>query len=122
MDPEAIFRGYVDCALWSSNNDDDEMKPMDAAYGPDDLARPTLSTMRADVADFIAGAREDVEAFADEYGDERVGHDFWLTRNGHGAGFWDRGAGELGDRLSAMARSYGESYLYVGDDGLVYVA
>jgi len=20
---------------------------------------------------------------------ERAGHDFWLTRNGHGAGFWD---------------------------------
>ena len=20
---------------------------------------------------------------------ERIGHDFWLTRNGHGAGFWD---------------------------------
>lgn len=22
--------------------------------------------------------------------DERAGHDFWLTRAGHGAGFWDR--------------------------------
>lgn len=21
---------------------------------------------------------------------ERLGHDLWLTRNGHGAGFWDR--------------------------------
>jgi hypothetical protein len=21
---------------------------------------------------------------------EQAGHDFWLTRNGHGAGFWDR--------------------------------
>ena len=21
--------------------------------------------------------------------DEYAGHDFWLTRNGHGAGFWD---------------------------------
>lgn len=20
---------------------------------------------------------------------EQIGHDFWLTRNGHGAGFWD---------------------------------
>lgn len=37
-----------------------------------------------------------------------AGHDFWLTRGGHGTGFWDRGLGELGERLSEAARKYGE--------------
>jgi hypothetical protein len=38
----------------------------------------------------------------------RAGHDFWLTRRGHGTGFWDRGLGKLGDRLSEAAKVYGD--------------
>lgn len=37
------------------------------------------------------------------------GHDFLLTRNGHGAGFWDRGYPvDIGRDLSTNARAYGE--------------
>ena len=50
-----------------------------------------------------------------------AGHDFWLTRCGHGAGFWD------GDRpepaatvLTKASKAYGEVDLYIGDDGKVY--
>ena len=50
---------------------------------------------------------------------EALGHDFWLTRNGHGAGFWDRGLGELGDRLTGLAKPYGTVDLYITDDGKV---
>jgi hypothetical protein len=48
------------------------------------------------------------------------GHDFFLTRNGHGAGFWGRGYGEVGDRLSAACKSYGSQDLYLGDDGKIH--
>lgn len=34
--------------------------------------------------------------------------DFWLTRNRHGAGFWDRGAGDVGKRLTQAAHGFGE--------------
>ena len=46
----------------------------------------------------------------------QVGHDLWLTRNGHGAGFWDRsddayGEGPNGEQLkiifTAMAKAMG---------------
>lgn len=44
-----------------------------------------------------------------------------LTRNGHGAGFWDRlHQSQLGDRLTAMCKPMGESHVYVGDDGQVW--
>ena len=49
------------------------------------------------------------------------GHDFWLTRNGHGAGFGDRGYGEAGDKLSEAADAFGVCDLYAGDDGLLYI-
>ena len=38
----------------------------------------------------------------------------------HGAGFWDRGLGDLGDRLTMLAQTYEESDPYVGDDGKIY--
>lgn len=54
------------------------------------------------------------------YGAEGFGHDLWLTRNGHGAGFWDRGQGELGALLTKWATAEGEANLTVGDDGMIY--
>jgi hypothetical protein len=54
-----------------------------------------------------------------------AGGDFWLTRSGHGAGFWDHGhVGEVEDaalqRLAEASRSEGTCELYVGDDGWIY--
>lgn len=54
---------------------------------------------------------------------EHIMHDFWLTRNGHGAGFWepgDYGWSDLGDKLTEFTKHYGEVNLYVGDDGTIY--
>lgn len=46
---------------------------------------------------------------------EQHGQDFALTRNGHGAGFWDRSYGELGDKLSDAASVYGEHSVLTSD-------
>ena len=54
----------------------------------------------------------------------QAGHDLWLTRNGHGSGFWDRPEiwGEEGtDILTRCAHSMGEKRVAVGDDGLVEI-
>jgi hypothetical protein len=50
----------------------------------------------------------------------RICHDFWLTRNRHGCGFWDGSYKDLGDRLTNAAQAFGECDLYVGDDGKIY--
>lgn len=52
---------------------------------------------------------------------EYFGHDFWLTRNYHGAGFWDRGLGDLGNKLTEISKSFGQLSSYVGDDDQVYL-
>ena len=64
----------------------------------------------------------DVREYLTLRGAESFGHDLWLTRNGHGAGYWDRGLGALGERLSSAARSLGEVSSYVTDDGQVDIA
>jgi hypothetical protein len=49
-------------------------------------------------------------------------HDFILTRNGHGTGFWDSGRWHKpwDRRLTDLACTFGEIYCYVGDDSLIY--
>ena len=54
------------------------------------------------------------------YDETRAGHDYWYTRNGHGAGYWDRGLGDIGDTLSRLASAWHEVDVYRGDDGLLY--
>lgn len=48
----------------------------------------------------------------DGYSEAQAGHDFWLTRNGHGAGFWDRGLGIVGTKLTDASRPYGSVDMY----------
>jgi hypothetical protein len=51
-----------------------------------------------------------------------VAHDFILTRNGHGTGFWDTGRWRepWASKLTTLAQSFGELHCYVGDDGAIY--
>ena len=121
MDLDTVFRHYLDCALWSSveMTEDGNGEPLDESYDADDIAPEALVEMRADVEAFVADNTDDL-ALAGQ-SDEQIGHDFWLTRNHHGAGFWDRGLGPVGDRLTKAAHVYGEVDLYVGDDDQLYV-
>jgi hypothetical protein len=113
---QAAIDAMIECALWSSTDDDGE--PLDTAYDASDIDPGVIMALAMDLTGFIGANREDIEAA--EMDSEQVGHDFWLTRNGHGAGFWDRGLGAVGERLTAAAKVYGAFDLYVGDDGTIY--
>lgn len=109
---------YIDTALWSETDDDGE--PLDARWKPGDIALASLMLMGRDVRTFIdACEAERPDVFEGMEGGQ-VGHDFWLTRNRHGAGFWDRGLGELGTWLTEVAHAEGSAGLYVGDDMRIY--
>lgn len=125
---DAFTRAYIECALWSSsdNTDDDQGgDPLDKNYGTDDIAPETFSEMKADCARFQAENTLDLAQVPDRYecsGAEQAGHDFWLSRNGHGTGFFDRDnlPKNVRLRLQEAAKAFGQYYLYVGDDGLIY--
>lgn len=102
-------------ALWSASDEDGT--PLEACgFSMEDIDDDMADSFAREVAEFCHMQTRDVTGL----GAGQVGHDFALTRNGHGAGFWDRGLGELGDRLTEACRPYGECHLYVGDDGKVY--
>jgi len=108
-----MVRQYAETALWSSHDYGEEL---DANYGVSDIDRKTMREFEEDCAAFLDSNATDLV----EMDPGQAGHDFWLTRNGHGAGFWDRGLGELGTRLTKAAHVYGGVDLYVGDDGKVH--
>lgn len=125
MNLDTFTRAYMVAALWSSVGEAGE--PLDDAHDVGDLAPETAARMRADCAAFIAANAADLALYAERCesneqwsAEDLAGHDFWLTRHGHGAGFWDRGLGDLGARLSEAARLYPQTDLYVGDDGKVH--
>ena len=114
--------GYMECALWSSC-DLYTGRRLDE-LGTRAMAAETFDDMACDVWRFLAtcwgDVWEDFEIDLSGIEPEQLGHDLWLTRNYHGAGFWDRGLGEIGDKLTELAHSYGDVTLYIGDDGKIY--
>lgn len=56
---------------------------------------------------------------ADDIGDKagQAGQDFYLTRNRHGAGFWDSNwPNDVGQRLTKASHTYGTFALVCDDD------
>lgn len=110
---DAFTKQYIATAFWSSNDDDGE--PLENNYTIDDLARETLATMIADCEKFQADNSAMIQGRESD-----AGHDFWLTRNGHGAGFWDGDWKDHGDALTQASKKFAEIDLYIGDNGKIY--
>lgn len=115
-----VLQHYVHAALWSSVNiDNEEEEFLDENYSIDDIDEGVLKRMVIDIHNFI---KENDDAIKQSgMSDEQLGHDLWLTRNGHGAGFWDRGYDEvISEKLTSAAMKMGGFDLYVGDDGKLH--
>ena len=132
-------RAYIEAALWSTMDESNEKggEPLGKNYGPEDLAPECLETIEADCKAFQESFGDviDLGKAGEDYSTrERAGHDFWLTRNGHGCGFWDGDwpmsmpadhpaatkYKDIGAFLTAMSNPCGEVNLYVGDDGRIH--
>lgn len=114
---DEFTRAYLVAALWASM--DDEGQPLDKNYNLDDFAWEAVRKAIRD-CDLFRGEAGDL-LDATNASDTTNALDFWLTRNGHGAGFWDRGYEEIGDRLTEAAKAFGESEVYDGGNGLLYL-
>ncbi len=117
MTSQSFFSAYVEAALWSSTDDNGD--PLDSTYYESDIAPKALARMQKDCEDFLE--RADSLLIQIDSDNAQNGHDFWLTRNHHGAGFWGRGYPKpVGNALTELAHSFGGCDLVIGDDGKIY--
>lgn len=114
MDPfDSFYQSYVATALWTST--DEVGSYLDGGDAP--LSGQAQAAMLRDCQKFWETWGTHIED------PSRAGHDFWLTRNRHGAGFWDGDWPEpLATQLTQSSHNFGEVNLYVGDDGDIYHA
>lgn len=102
-----FWSAYMECAAWTEE---------EQLNGGDGFADETVLQMELDCRKFYA---ENLKMIDED--PSQAGHDFWLTRNGHGAGFWDGDWPEVdGAVLTLAAKKFGAYHLYVGDDGKIY--
>ena len=96
-----------------------QSKPIES-FTREDIDPNSLIQAYLDIKNFITAAGSVAVSEALEVGDKfQLGMDFWLSRNGHGAGFFDRNY-EHGDELQNTARSQKEVDLYIGDDNKLH--
>lgn len=127
--PDDFTEAYLTAALWSSTDESNESggHSMDDNYDTDDIAPDAMAAALRDCiewqekhAKLLKQAYRRYRVSAEYSPEAQAGHDYWLTRNRHGAGFWDRGLGKVGKLLSVAAYSSAQLDLYVGDDKLIH--
>lgn len=116
---DAFTRAFLNAALWAGV--DDEGQSLDKHFTVGDIAPETMTDAVLDCERF---QREHAALLAGA-DPAQAGHDFYLTRNGHGVGFWDRDvsvypADPYGTQLTDAAHGFGTWDFYVGDDGMLY--
>lgn len=114
---------YVEALLWSSSDIDEESEGYEGLEDFD-LSPEANKKSLHDCLDFMEMYQDLIADTCEKYPHyswAQAGHDFALTRNHHGAGFWDRGIGELGDTLTEACEPFGTVTPYVGDDGYAHI-
>jgi len=146
-DINEILRGYLECALWTEqeelenqatmefdDDDDDDMDDIEklirlkgkfdkksfSAFISEDIDVNSRIDAYKDIKTFIVNAGDEATQEAiSETGLFQLGMDIWLTRNRHGAGFFDHNY-DNEESLTKAAQNLGEKNLLIGDDGKLY--
>jgi hypothetical protein len=127
---EDMARKYLATALWL--NEDKKIQDL-MDIGPDSgkfntaqllmivdtVPAETIDKARLDCTRFVEENEPDIDATGMNSKD--IGYLFWLNRNGHGTGFWDREPEDVNERLSKSCEKFGEMYIYRGDDNEFYL-
>lgn len=108
----AFTRAYLTAAFWTSDEDAPPGEYSTCGRPEQLYERLTAKSVFAVLLDCHKFRTEFFADLTSAGTDEQNGHDFWLTRNHHGVGFWDRGYPEpVANRLTAGAHGAGERNL-----------
>lgn len=130
-DIETVVHGYLTAALETTLDEDDE--PLSVSYSEFDFTRTVKRKVEMEIEEFVEDINSRgllkpyIDAMKQYFGNEdkaweQLGIDLWLSRNGHGSGFFDKFTVDknVRDELQKLANDLGEVYLIAGDDGELY--
>lgn len=142
---------YIEAMLWSSRvmlpatedelvdscmdvNEDhplhgiSELDNCDDHFDRSDFDAESLQRIEAEVTEWFdylksTGLYARARRFTD---DGHIAHDFWLTRNHHGAGYWDGDYAndsdlDLGSRLTTACHTWSEQHVWVDKAGVLHL-
>lgn len=124
-----LVAGYVDAMLWAEHTEHDGKDQgsfESCGYAQDDIALSAAKEIVRDCQAFceIHSTLWEFDAQGNPLAEKAdlyaIGQNFYLSRNGHGAGFFDSGMSEA-RALQQAAKTYGTQGLYLGDNGKLYV-
>lgn len=107
---DLILKSYLECALWSSDLDE---------FTIEDISKQAIEMSKTEIIHFLNLISKDSKTLENElFGcdEDYIGHNLLLSRNGHGAGFFD----EHKNKMQDYAKSLKEVEIWVGSDNLVY--
>lgn len=111
-DLESFLQAYYEAMFFT---EEDSLKEREIWEW--ELCIKTKSSSEDDAKKFLNSLSEDLETrdFA------QLGHDFWMTRNRHGVGFWEFPdySKEDSDLLMLAVKPFSEIYLYPNDYGFI---
>lgn len=117
---EGTLESYIGTALWSTTAEEAyDGEFLDEFYSFEDVDEDDLEILRKELCLFIKEHFGLVTSTDRNTDISHFVHNVWLTRNGHGAGFWD-GDYANGEALTEACEKLGEVCLYAGDDGKIY--
>ena len=112
---KALLPFYIEVMEFAEREEDDNNTSWN-------LSDDSLEKAKKDLTELVEYVKFNIQDFPSDES-ERLAYDFWLTRNHHGAGYWDGDWNKIiGEKLTQYAHSVGECYCYRGDDGLIYLS
>jgi len=114
LNVDEILDSYLKAALWAEGGDANPELDTKSIIDIDETSREEAI---GDITRFLAKAKELAPEELSTLSASEIGHNLWLSRNGHGAGFFD----DYNDKLQDIAKNMKEKIVEVGDDGKVYI-
>lgn len=127
IEVEPNFQSYIRTAFWSTSEGDELDTPLENNYDIEDLDAGDIGYLNALLSEFMRKVErylktKEIRILEIEGNNlNQIAHDFLLTQNHHGAGFWDGDYPIHGEKLTELAQEAPEVHLFV-EDGKVCVA
>jgi len=112
------FTAYAQAALFTGT--DEEGEPLDKRFTVNDIHPDSKKLMRKDLSDFIRQVKSLYPGV--DFDSDDLAHNFWLTRNREGSGFWDGDWPDNGEKLTALSHKFGEKSLLEDHEGELHYA